>query len=146
MPDRWGDTGRVVDHTPTSSCYRAVPKRSTPASPPGHPSPPDSSRSPATVSLSPTRVENSVPCSTRAAGVMAAVAVCLFHGRGERALALPACRAARDYRPPWPSGDGGGARRCVRTACSSSNRFASVGGSTEISVSRLTRSAARARI
>ena len=33
--------------------------------------------------------------STRAAGVMAAAAVCLGHGRGERSLVLPACGSAR---------------------------------------------------
>ena len=42
--------------------------------------------------------------------------------------------------------DSSAAWRLARTSRSSSNRFASVGGSSQISVSRPTRSAARARI
>ena len=95
--------------------------------------------------FSPTRVEHSVPAA-HARLASWPRRRCAWATAGERARWCCQPAAARGYRPPWPSGDGRGARRRVCTSRSSSNRFASVGGSTQISVSRLTRSAARARI
>ena len=95
--------------------------------------------------FSPARVENSVPAA-HARLASWPRRRCAWATAGERARWCCQPAAARGYRPPWPSGDGRGARRRVCTSRPSSNRFASVGGSTQISVSRLTRSAARARI
>ena len=95
--------------------------------------------------FSPARVEHSVPAAhARLASWPRRRCAWATAGESARWCCQPA--AARGYRPPWPSGDGRGARRRVCTSRPSSNRFASVGGSTQISVSRLTRSAARARI
>ena len=143
----WGTLDASVT-TPPRPPDVALRRSALPAASPASMPPTSSCQQPFTccgAPFSPTPGEHSVPAA-HARLASWPRRRCAWATAGERARWGCQPAAARGYRPPWPSGDGRGARRRVCTSRPSSNRFASVGGSTQISVSRLTRSAARARI